>query len=109
MADALALASRYPGPAVATLGTSGMGDGELAEWLATCRQGITIHADADEAGERKARALRRQIIREAGGQVAAVKPVRGKDAADAAASSFGAVLRARSAGALWRRTCSRRS
>ena len=66
VADALALASRYPGPAVATLGTSGMGDGELAEWLATCREGITIHADADEAGERKARPLRRQIIREAG-------------------------------------------
>ena len=87
VADALALASRYPGPAVATLGTSGMGDGELAEWLATCREGITIHADADEAGERKARALRRQVIREAGGRVAAVKPVRGKDAADAAAGA----------------------
>ena len=85
VADALAVASRYPGPAVATLGTSGMGDGELAEWLATCREGITIHADADAAGERKARVLRRQVIREAGGRVAAVKPVRGKDAADAAA------------------------
>ena len=87
VADALALASRYPGPAVATLGTSGMGDGELAEWLATCREGLTIHADADEAGERKARALRRQITREAGRRVAAVKPVRGKDAADAAAGT----------------------
>ena len=35
LADALALASRSPAPAVATLGTSGMTSTELATWLAT--------------------------------------------------------------------------
>ena len=41
----------------------------------------------ETALSRSSRTLRRQIIREAGGQVAAVKPVRGKDAADAAAGT----------------------
>ena len=35
LADALALASRSPAPAVATLGTSGMSSAIIAQWLAT--------------------------------------------------------------------------
>ena len=47
VADTLALASRYPGPAVATVGTEGMRDGALAAWLATAPAGVVVHADAD--------------------------------------------------------------
>ena len=88
VADALALASRYAGPAVATLGTSGMADeegGSLVGWLAASAAGTVIHADADAGGEHNARQLRRQLTAAAGGHVAAVLPAQGKDAAAAAA------------------------
>ena len=88
VADALALASRYAGPAVATLGTSGMAEeegGNLVGWLVESAAGTVIHADADAGGEYNARQLRRQLIAAAGGHVAAVLPAQGKDAAAAAA------------------------
>ena len=86
VADALALASRHSGPAVATLGTTGMAKeegGSLVGWLAVSAAGTVIHAGA--GGELNARQLRRQIIVTAGGRVAAVLPTLGKDAAEAAA------------------------
>ena len=48
LADALALASRSPAPAVATLGTSGMSSAIIAEWLATS-PATQVWADRDEA------------------------------------------------------------
>ena len=85
VADALALASRYPGPSVATLGTSAMSDDKLHRWLAGATAGTVIHIDADAGGEDAARRLRRQI-QAAGGTVRAVLPAEGKDAAEAAAA-----------------------
>lgn len=90
VADTLALASRYPSPAVATVGTEGMRDGALAAWLATAPAGVVVHADADAGkdgrappGPAAARALCR-AIEDAGGQARAVFAPAGKDAADAA-------------------------
>ena len=96
VADALALASHYPGPAVATLGTSTMREPVLAVWLTTAAAGVVVHADADRppdgkppAGVSAARALCR-AIEDAGGQAHAVMPADGKDPADAAvAAPFG--------------------
>ena len=90
LADALALASRYPGPAVATVGTEGMGDEALAAWLATAPAGVVVHADADTGkdgrpppGAAAARTLCR-AIEDAGGLCRAVFAPAGKDAADTA-------------------------
>jgi hypothetical protein len=96
VADALALASHYPGTAIATLGTSTMREPVLAAWLATAAAGVVVHADADRAKDGKpppgvsaARALCRDI-EDAGGQAHAVMPADGKDPADAAvAAPFG--------------------
>ena len=86
LADALALASRYPGPAIATLGTATMAGSNLGSWLATCSAGVTVHADADGSGEAAARKLRRNVLA-AGGTANARLPARGKDAGEAAAAS----------------------
>ena len=90
IADALALASHYPGTAIACLGTSTMRDPHLAAWLATAAAGVVVHADADQApegasppGTAAARALCR-AIEDAGGKAQAVMPAAGKDPADAA-------------------------
>lgn len=93
LADALALASRYEGTAIAALGTSGMMDRLLAEWLAGCPQGVQIHCDTDDpklgrppAG-RRAAAILMLAVRNAGGRAAIVTPGAGfKDAADRAAA-----------------------
>ena len=84
VADALALASRYPGPAVATLGTSAMTGDDLPRWLAAAAAGTVVHVDADTGGEDSARQLRRRI-QALGGTVRAVLPAEGKDAAESAA------------------------
>ena len=84
VADALALSSRYKGPAVAVLGTGGMRSRELSEWLATTVPGVIIHADADTPG-RAAGELRR-MVQEAGGKCMAFLPSEGKDPAEAAAA-----------------------
>ena len=84
LADALALAARYQGPAIATLGTSGLRLPLLAEYLAARPHGAIVHADADDGGGRAAAELRR-MVQSAGGRCRAVLPAGGKDAADAAA------------------------
>ena len=96
IADALALASHYPGTAIACLGTSTMREPHLAVWLANTAPGVVVHADADQApdggyppGAAAARALCR-AIEDAGGKAQAVMPAVGKDPADAAmAAPFG--------------------
>ena len=99
LADALAVASRYPGPAVATLSAGAMRRPELAEWLATAPGGVVVHADDDTgkngrppAGLPAARDLCRSI-EALGGRARAIMPSGGvKDAADAAAlMPFGAL------------------
>ena len=92
LADALALASRSPAPAVATLGTSGMNSAIIAEWLATS-PATRVWADRDEAkagrappGQRYGRELMR-LVNDAGGNATALHtPSPHKDPAAAAAS-----------------------
>ena len=92
LADALALASRSPAPAVATLGTSGMSSTIIAEWLATS-PATRVWADRDEAkagrappGQRHGRELMR-LVNDAGGNAIALHtPSPHKDPAAAAAS-----------------------
>jgi hypothetical protein len=92
LADALALASRSPAPAVATLGTSGMNSAIIADWLATS-PATRVWADRDEAkagrappGQRHGRELMR-LVNDAGGNATALHtPSPHKDPAAAAAS-----------------------
>lgn len=83
VADALAIAARFSGPAIAMMGTSAAAAGGLAEYLAGFRA-VVIHADHDDAGEAAAQRLRHAIIR-LGGKASAAFPPKGKDAADVAA------------------------
>ena len=98
LADAIALASRHEGTAIAALGTSGMTDGTLAKWLASSYYSIQIHCDADEPKQgrppagRRAAATLLLAIKDAGGQAVVAAPSSGfKDVADeaAAGSDFG--------------------
>ena len=92
LADSLALASRSPAPAVATLGTSGMASAIIAQWLATS-PATRVWADRDEAkngrappGQRHGRELVR-MVNDAGGNATALHaPFPHKDPAAAAAS-----------------------
>ena len=92
LADALALASGSPAPAVATLGTSGMSSAIIAQWLATSPD-TRVWADRDEAregrappGQRYGRGLVR-LVNDAGGNATALHtPSPHKDPADVAAS-----------------------
>ena len=92
LADALALASRSPAPAVATLGTSGMNSAIIADWLATS-PATRVWADRDEAkagrappGQRHGRELM-HLVNDAGGKAIALHtPSPHKDPAAAAAS-----------------------
>ena len=92
IADALALSSRYPGPAVAAIGTSGLASVALATWLASLDAGAVIVADADPVnprtgqrpGQVAAGKLRWQIQKQ-GGSATALWPTAGKDFADLAA------------------------
>ena len=92
LADALALASRSPAPAVATLGTSGMSSAIIAQWLATSPD-TQVWADRDEAkagrappGQRYGRGLVR-LVNDAGGSAIALHtPSPHKDPADVAAA-----------------------
>ena len=92
LADALALASRSPAPAVATLGTSGMASAIIAKWLATS-PATQVWADRDEAkngrappGQRHGRELVRMVNDAGGNAVALHAPFPHKDPAAAAAS-----------------------
>ena len=99
LADALALAARYDGPVMAMIGTSGMRNLGLADWLATAAAGVIIHADSDQARKGRAPAgttaagiLRRAII-DSGGRASAVYPPDGyKDAAEAAQAAGFSIL-----------------
>ena len=85
LADSLALASRYSGPAVATLGTATMAGDALGQWLTHAPIELMIHSDNDAGGQIAARQLRRSIKR-MGGRARAFVPAAGKDAAEAAVS-----------------------
>ena len=85
IADALALAARFSGPAIATMGDSGMKSPDLAAWLSSSRAGIVIHADNDQPGQTAATRLRLAVLA-LGGKARAVLPPHGKDAADTAAA-----------------------
>ena len=79
VADALALAARFPGPVVASMGDAGMNGEGFAEWLASAAAGAIIHADNDAAGQRAASRLCGGV-RIHGGDARAVLPPEGKDA-----------------------------
>ena len=84
VADALALAARFDGPAVAMMTSGAMRAGSVANWLATLPE-VVIHADNDgRAGPEAAQRLR-HAINSSGGQARAVFARHGKDPADAAA------------------------
>ena len=77
LADALALASRSPAPAIATLGTSNMISKVIARWLSSS-PATRVWADRDEAkegrappGQRYGRELVR-LVEDAGGRAQAV-------------------------------------
>lgn len=79
VADALALAARFAGPAVASMGDAGMTADGFAEWLASAASGVVIHADNDDAGQKAAGRLC-GAVRIYGGNPRAVLPPEGKDA-----------------------------
>lgn len=92
IADALALSSRYPGPAVAAIGTSGLASVALATWLASLDAGAVIVADADpvnpRTGQRPGQVAAGKLrwrIQQQGGSATALWPTAGKDFADLAA------------------------
>jgi hypothetical protein len=79
VADALALAARFTGPAVASMGDAGMTADGFSEWLASAAEGAVIHADNDEPGQAAASRLC-GAVRIHGGTARAVLPPQGKDA-----------------------------
>ena len=79
VADALALAARFTGPAVASMGDAGMTADGFSEWLASAAGGVVIHADNDEPGQAAASRLC-GAVRIHGGTARAVLPPQGKDA-----------------------------
>ena len=79
VADALALAARFTGPAVASMGDAGMNADGFAGWLAGAAAGAVIHADNDAAGQKAASRLC-GAVRIHGGTARAVLPPEGKDA-----------------------------
>lgn len=60
LADALALASRYPDTAAAVGGVSGLQADSLLNWLSRW-SGVTVYADDDDDGVASARRLRRLL------------------------------------------------
>ena len=79
VADALALAARFAGPAIASMGDAGMTAKGFPQWLATATDGVVIHADNDAAGRAAASRLC-GAVRIHGGTARAVLPPQGKDA-----------------------------
>ena len=79
VADALALAARFAGPAIASMGDAGMTAEGFPQWLATATAGVVIHADNDAAGRAAASRLC-GAVRIHGGTARAVLPPQGKDA-----------------------------
>ena len=92
LADALALASRSDAPSVATLGTSDMVSGAIAQWLADAAR-VRVYADRDPAkdgkpppGLRAALALVRAVTSAGGNAQAVHAPEPYEDAAAYAAT-----------------------
>ena len=79
VADALALAARFAGPAIASMGDAGMTAEGFPQWLATATAGVVIHADNDDAGQAAASRLCGAVLVH-GGAARAVLPPQGKDA-----------------------------
>ena len=79
VADALALAARFKGPAIASMGDAGMTADGFPEWLGAAANGVVIHADNDDAGQAAASRLC-GAVRIHGGTARAVLPPQGKDA-----------------------------
>ena len=91
VADALALAARFSGPALATMGDAGIKTQELARWLSQSPKGAVIHADNDAPGREAANRLL-LAVKAFRGQARAVLPAEGKDVADTAASQSFPIL-----------------
>ena len=79
VADALTLAARFTGPAIASMGDAGMTAEGFPAWLAQAGAGMVIHADNDYAGQAAAGRLC-GAVRIHGGTARAVLPPQGKDA-----------------------------
>ena len=79
VADALALAARFAGPAIASMGDAGMTAESFPQWLATAAASVVIHSDNDAAGQAAASRLC-GAVRIHGGAARAVLPPQGKDA-----------------------------
>ncbi len=62
IADALALASRRPGPTVATLGAGALTDNKLRSWLTQRRGATAIYADQEPQGLAQAKRLHRLLL-----------------------------------------------
>ena len=86
VADALALASRCDGPAVAMMSAGAMRAGPIANWLATL-QGVIIFADNDGGPGPEAAQRLRHAINVRGGHADARFTRGGKDPAAAAAAA----------------------
>ena len=86
VADALALAARFTGPVIASMGDAGMTAEDFPQWLAQAGASVVIHADNDEAGQAAAGRLL-GAVRIHGGTARAVLPPQGKDAGVAAADN----------------------
>ena len=89
LADALAVASRAEGTAIATLGTSGMVNDWLATALERSARPVVILADDDKGGRDAASQLRRRLTLKGVDVRASLPnlPQGGKDAADGARAS----------------------
>ena len=83
LADALAVASRHPDPAVCVGGTGGLQAPALAAWLARLPGGARVYADPDPAGRRAGALLVARVQRAGGRAVLVDLPA---DPADTAAS-----------------------
>ena len=79
VADAMALAARFSGPAVGSMGDAGMTAEGFARWLASAAADVIIHADNDNAGQKAASRLYGAVLVH-GGTARAVLPPEGKDA-----------------------------
>ena len=86
VADALALAARFAGPTVASMGDAGMTADGFSAWLASAAGDVVIHADNDEPGQAAASRLC-GAVRIHGGTARAVLPAQGKDAGVVAAEN----------------------
>ena len=88
LADGLAIAARFTGPAILSIGTPARlaHDQHFITWLSDAPHGVIIHSDADEPGQKAARRLRSSLTHAGCSPVRAILPPNGsgKDPADVA-------------------------